>query len=208
MSKSCAGESKHFFFRSRMFNPCRLQSLFVEIFMVNFGIFFTSLKREEKFLNKDTSFLEITSIEVIIQYRPSCSSFSTSSNIHSWWSCFEATTSQEISQQCTVFMMKLLKSMEIIMYGITLLKLLIIYLWLLLLKGKFIVCMEDSRPKERLSIPSGLLRGMQKYLHRDRFAILCGLIPTMIFRIGSPTQEWQAGFSVARQCNSSSNRMI
>lgn len=82
MSEYYVEESKHFFFKNLMYNLYKHLSLFVEIFMDNFGIFYFYLKKEDIFLKKDIFFLEIMSIEGIILSKQSYYFFSTNSNIH------------------------------------------------------------------------------------------------------------------------------
>ena len=77
MLKSYAVKLKHFFSNNQMYNPSLLPSLSVETFMVNFGIFYIYLKKEELFPNKDTYFLETTLTEATTQYKQFSYFFST-----------------------------------------------------------------------------------------------------------------------------------
>lgn len=194
MSGSSVGEWRPSYFSSLTFSQFKLQSLFAVTFMGSFGTCWNCLRRADAFLSKDTYSWGTTLIEATTQSRRFCCFSFTSSNILKQWCCWGAITNQGTFLLSTVSTTKLQRNMAITMSGTTSQILSIIFLWLQSLKGRSFVYTEVCLPKEPLLILSGLLNEMLKSLPQGPYVIWCGQIPRTILKIGSPVQEWLAGF--------------
>lgn len=194
-SESFARESRRSLLRKTTCSQYLLQSLFVEISMVNSTTFWNYSKREDRFPIQAIFLWEIWLTEDSTQSKLSNCWCALRSSIHSTSLCLEETMSQEQCLALMDSMMKTSKSTVMWTHGNTALMCSTTCALLLVLKERSCAFTEDSLQTSRLSTKSETLTESKKCLTMVHSLISCGLTQKKL-KPGPCLQEEPDGFSV------------